>query len=156
MTHQGGDKDMAYGKKLDEQEKEILMLPQKFTVYNTIKEDHFMLNLESINNKLRFSARDQEHDKDDPELTEQEEATIKIMSTITRMIYNLEEGTVSGARRKATDMPQNARITLPKAIEKSEEAEMLVRSERYLNICKNYINKKQKIWRSYKEHNYIK
>ena len=60
------------------------------------------------------------------------------MAAQSRMIFNPEEKSINGRKRKATDMPQNARVDLPKAIDKSEEAERLVRGERYMQTLRNF------------------
>ena len=57
------------------------------------------------------------------------------------MVYNSEENSVNCSRKRVTDMPQCSRVTLPLEVDRKAEAEIFVRSERYMETFVKYKEK---------------
>ena len=78
------------------------------------------------------------HDLVRSEVEQQLQERLDREEALTRIPYNLDDDTVSCSRRKATDFPQNARVELPDAVKKTEESEILQRSNLILETYSEY------------------
>ena len=61
------------------------------------------------------------------------------MQYIERRVFNREENTLDMANRRATDMPNNRKVWIPKARPPKEEAELNLRAEIWMREVDKYI-----------------
>ena len=119
-----------------------MLLPPKFALLEKLNIDKFKLENEMTKTKMRYELKGYDPNEDSQPTIEDFKID-KAMNDIeseSRIPFHPVNGSVSMARVRATEMPGNARITLPKAVHPSLEAEMQIRTEAYSKAFTNYQN----------------
>ena len=130
-----------------ENEKKALSLGPKFCVFEKEDLEEFLSGIEISLAKYKWDKiNDDETDEDEEDnFTEEEKEeharigaeTIRIEAQ-SRTIYLKEEKTFDYSRKRATDMKNNAKVYLPKALKVEEEAALEALRQEWLQVYKNH------------------
>ena len=107
----------------------ILRLPPKFSVEENLPTEGLAWEGEMSYAKARMTLKKEEEDKEDDEgigdvedLDESQEKEIEKLEAQTRQIYDPRTRTYDDRKRRATDLKECARVTLPRPSETKHEA----------------------------------
>ena len=126
---------------ISEEETRILRRTPKFAIPERLMEDSIREEMEKAYAKMRMELRDEETGEEDelnPELEKQlteteedreREARNKEHEAKSRQIYDPIEDTYDDRNRKVTDLVECSRVTLPKPLSITREAQIELRRE---------------------------
>lgn len=118
---------------IGKEEKELLMLPPKFAVYNNIDVISVEAQIEKGFIKYRWDKKSENR--------QEEENTSK------ETYFNHENKTFDMRNMRATDLPFNKRVVIPAAIDEKEELNLQHLKNRMLDTINAYVNdNKDKCW----------
>ena len=135
------------GAELSPNELKVLQLPPKHCLLRGLADKDMEIQIEVANCKARYGSRDDQKDgeDDDEEVMMNEDETKRIQDAVkenearSRVTYLQEENTLSLARKKVTDLPQNSKVHLPGPIAAKHEVGMAMRRDKYLSIFNQYV-----------------
>ena len=123
---------------LTDNERKILRLPPKFSIEDNLPPEGLALEVEMANAKCRMTIRKEEEEKleEDEGIAEIEEdesfqEELEKQDAQSRQIYDPTTRTFNDAKRRATDLKECSRITLPKPLETRHEA--MIETRRNMN-----------------------
>ena len=109
---------------LSDEEKQVLKLHNKFSTLETVKPSSLDAELEASIAKLRM---EKEKDKNYEEFTPDERKQDEEMEAKNRMIFDPTEKVFDNRKKRATDLKECARVTLPRPLSPDEESKLEVR-----------------------------
>ena len=120
---------------LNEDEKAVLKLHNKFSVLENIKKGGIDGDQEAAIAKLRMEkTKDEEYEG----YTEEERKEDEILNAQNRMIYDPCERVFDGRKRRVTDLKECARVTLPKPLSAEEESKIEVRKRTQKEVFEKF------------------
>ena len=123
---------------LSQEEKAVLTMHPKFCIVDKLVLSDFEHEQEAALAKLRMEiVQEQEHEG----LTPEEIQEVQESEARTKQVYDPLEKKYDAKRRRATDLQECARITLPKPLGADEEANLEIRKKSQQEIFKKYIDK---------------
>ena len=134
---------------LTKEEISILKKTPKFAIAENLLENTMKEEMEKAYAKLRMELRDEEEEKEElnAELTEpiirteedkEKEDKMKELEAKTRQIFDPIEGTYDDRNRRATDLVECSRVTLPKPLNITREAQIEMRRELHNKVYQEY------------------
>ena len=128
---------------LSEEEKAVLKLHNKFSVLDNLQPGGMDPDQEAAIAKLRMEkVKEAEYEG----FTNEEKEEMEIIEAKSRMIYDPKEMVYDSRKRRATDLKECTRITLPKPLSPDEESRIEVRKvtqkEIYEKFREKHTNKK--------------
>ena len=125
-----------------ENEKKALALGPKFCVFEREDKEVFLTGIEISLTKYKWDKLNDDEDGEDEEnFTEEEReehervrAEMKRIEAQSRTIYLTEEKTFDFSRKRATDIKNNAKVYLPKALKVEEEAALEALRQEWLQV----------------------
>ena len=132
---------------LNKEEKSILMRTPKFAIPENLKEHTLMEDMEKAFAKIRMELRDDETVEDESEPTapiiaskEDEEGREQEKEEVarSRQIFDPEKRIFDDRNRRATDLAECSRVTLPRPLNIIREAQIETRRELYNKIFQKY------------------
>jgi hypothetical protein len=128
---------------LDDDEKRVLTMHPKFAVMSCLEETEMKFEMEMSYAKYRYELSkeigERLNDEDDVEITEEKEEKIEELEARARQFYDPEEKTYDYRNKWVTDLQENTRVSLPKALEPLEEASIEMRRAIHLRIFREYM-----------------
>ena len=124
--------------KLTVEEKKVLMLHPKFCVTDRLQEINFESEQESSFAKLRMEIS---KEIENSELTPEQIAENEEFEAVTRRVYDDKNKIFDARRRRATDLTECSRVTLPKPLGIEEEANIELRRKTQMEIFKKFTDK---------------
>ena len=123
-------------------ELECIRLQPNFQVTGDLKEEDMETELGIMGSKYRWEvSREEEErlsDEDERLITKEDRARGEEEEARSRSIFDPVKKTFSLANRRATDLRENSKVTLPRAMNAREEASLDVRMNSYRDIYKEY------------------
>ena len=133
---------LAVGVTIDDEEKEILKLPPKFSINKNLNVEEFELAIEEMNVKIRWEnskkdleSIDEENDDPDPDAEE----ALSLIEATSRQVFDQSTKTFTNTRRRATDLPGNTRVHLLKALSADMEARLQLRKEQFIDVFNDHV-----------------
>ena len=134
---------------LKDNEKAVLKLHPKFAVREDIDEEDMDFQGELGYAKLRYQllreAEDDEGIGDEVEegeelieLTDEEKEKLEMQEAKRRQYYDPEEKVFNNNKKRVTDLRENARVTLPRAVKEMQEAGIEIRRQNMKRIVKKF------------------
>ena len=122
---------------VSENEIAALKLHPKFAVREELDEEDIDFQGELCWTKLRYQLlREDEDDEgigdeadEEVELTDEEKQRFEILEAKSRQFYDPEEKTFNYKKKRVTDVKENARVTLPKAVKELQEVGIEIRRQ---------------------------
>ena len=115
---------MSYNVTLTQEEIEVLKLPPKFCIRKKLTRKTFDQDLELCNTKMRYEG-DTDEEEDIWENEEEKESFREretMMDAENREIFEKETKTFDYRKRRATDVKENNKSILPRALNTKSEA----------------------------------
>ena len=134
---------------LSKEEESILKRTPKFAIAENLLEHTMKEDMEKAYAKLRMELRGEEEEEEElnAELTEpairteeeeEQEEKNKELEARSRQIFDPIEGTYDDRNRRATDLVECSRITLPKPLNVTREAQIEMRRELHNRVYQDY------------------
>ena len=132
---------------LEENEMKVLKLHPKFAILPRLQEGGLDVDEEMANAKLRMQiSKEMEERKDqnkemieeEEEKSEEEKVADLELEARTRQVFDPVEKKYDERRRRATDLKECSRTTLPKPLPANEEAKIEIRKEIHRDIYDRY------------------
>ena len=120
---------------LNDDEKQVLKLHTKFSILEDLKQGGIDAAQEVSLAKLRM---EKEKNKQYEDFTVEERKEDELMEATNRMIFNAKERSFDNRRRRATDLKQCSRVTLPKPLSTDQESKIEVRKRIQKEIYEKY------------------
>ena len=129
---------------LKENEKKILSVHPSFAVLGKLKPGGLEFEQETSKAKLRIQLGKEDEEKldEEEEMTEEEIRKMDEISAMSRQVFDPVGKIYDDRKRRVTDLKECSRVTLPRPLKPSEEANIEIRS-----------NSQTKIYRDYREKN---
>ena len=124
---------------LSSQEKAVLKLHPKFCVTEKVKPIQFEQEQEAALAKLRMEYRKQEENQ---ELTEEEIVESEEFEAMCRQVDDPMTQEYDARKKRATDLKECAKITLPKPLSPENEAKLELRKTTQMKIFRDFLHKK--------------
>ena len=139
----GEDKTIILGDHdLDQDEKDAMKLPPKFGIMQNLPKDGLAFDQELCYAKIRMEIHNELNEEMQGDLVGTEKKTKEAteeQDARSRMIYDPEHLTYNDHNRRATDLAECTRVTLPKPLPIQEEAKIELRREMHNRIYQEYI-----------------
>ena len=122
---------------LTPEELEVISLPPGQAIYEDLDKIAMEEELAIMSTKWRWEMRQRKEAAEDSQIDENETPTpeeLEMMEQLeaeSRLAYNGVEGSLSLSKHRVTDLPNNSRVILPKAMSPLEEARIAVRVAEY-------------------------
>ena len=123
---------------LSKEEEKVLKLHPKFCIVEKIKVIDFEQEQETSLAKLRMEFRKQEENEN---LTPEEIKNCEEFEARCRQIYDPETREFDARKKKATDLQECNRVTLPKPLSAENEAKLELRKTTQTQIFKEWLDK---------------
>ena len=123
---------------LTPEEEEILQLHPKFCIMDKLSRQEFECEQESALAKLRMETVKQEEYK---EMTPSEVQEAQEIDAKARQVFDAVDKKYDARRKRATDLKECARITLPKPLSTDQEALLEMRKNTQKRIFEEYMRK---------------
>ena len=133
---------------LHDNERLILMLPPKFSIEENLPRDGLLIDEEMAYAKTRMTINKEREERideedeglglgeeDDPEKEEE----LERLEAESRQVYDPRKRTFDDRKRRATDLKECARVTLPKPMDTKNEAHIEMRRGTNEQIYNTYI-----------------
>ena len=137
---------------LDDDEMKVLCMHPKFAIVECIDETENKFEQEMGYAKVRYELNKEYEEKvdgeEEVEMTREEEEKIEEIEAMSRQYFDPETKTYDYRKKWATDLAENSRVTLPKALENHEEAGIEMRRSAHSKVINqfrdNFCDKKGK------------
>ena len=133
---------------LTNNERLILRLPPKFAIEENLPPEGLALDQELSYAKARMTIAKEEEERldedeglgEEEEKSEEQEEENEKLEAMTRQIYNTKTRTFDDRKRRATDLKECARVTLPRPLDTKHEALIEMRRGTTEKIYNEYRN----------------
>ena len=117
---QCSEEPLIYGDvKIDNDEREALLLDPKFAVYDALEEENFEVETEKAFTKMRwhnyYNKDETENEEEKITLTVEERERLDILDAKTRQVFDPESKTFDLRKLRATDVKLNSQVYLPES-----------------------------------------
>ena len=118
------------------EEIKVLQLHPKFCIPDNLQETQFEQEQECCLAKLRMELT---KDEENTGLTQEEIQENEIYEAKSRQVFDYHDKKYDARKRRATDLKECARVTLPKPLNSQEEANIEIRKKTQMEIFRNYV-----------------